>query len=99
MNLERLTTRAGFRAFSQGGAVYRGGRVPNGVVRGIKAVLDRNYEVYDDDQIARRVTVIAVLVAQVPVSERRDTIERDGQTWQVHQVLDDDGFERVLEVS
>lgn len=99
MNIERLTTRVGARAFSQGGATYQGAHVPGGVARGITAVLDRDYEVLQDDQLARRVTVIAVQVAQIPESARGDTIERDGRMWRVHQTLEDDGHERVLEVS
>jgi hypothetical protein len=99
MNIERLTTRAGFRAFAQGGAIYRGARVPNGQVVGVHAVLDRNYEVLDENQMPQRVTVMAVPVAQIPESVRGDTIERDGRVWQVYHVLDDDGFERVLQVT
>ncbi|MES1927537.1 hypothetical protein [Salinisphaera sp. T31B1] len=99
MNIERLTTRAGARAFSQGRAVYRGARVPGGVVHDITAVLDRSYEVFDEDGVARRVTVMAVQVSQVPSSERGDTIERDGRSWQVIHTLEDDGHDRVLEVT
>jgi len=101
MNIERMTAAAGQRAMSQGAATYAGPGVPGGSVSPITAVLDREYEVYEtDEQLPRRVTVIAVQVAQVPVThEGQDTITRGGKTWRVHQVLSDDGHERVLEVS
>jgi len=99
MNIERLTTRTGQRAFSQGGAVYRGARPSTSHIDDITAVLDRSYEVLDEDNIARRVTVIAVQVDQVPYSDNGDTIERAGRDWQVIQTLEDDGHERVLEVT
>lgn len=97
MNLERLATRAGFRVFNQGKAVYNGARV--GTVTGVEAVLDRNYEVFDEDGVSRRVTVMSVPVAQVPYSDNGDTIVRAGEYWQVTNTLDDDGHERVLQVT
>ena len=97
MNIERLTTRAGARAFTQGRAVYAGARV--GVVPGITAVLDRSYEVFDEDGVARRITVIAVQVSQVPHSDKGDTITRGDEFWQVTGTIEDDGVERVLQVT
>ena len=100
MKIERLATRAGMRVFSQGGAVYRGAGVPGGVKAGVRAVLDRNFEVYEEDQLARRTTVMSLLVSEVPrTHDGQDTIERDGRVWHVDATLDDDGYERVVEVS
>ncbi|WP_278369512.1 head-tail joining protein [Vreelandella titanicae] len=62
-------------------------------------VLDRGYEVYDQDQVAMHVTTISVLVADVATSRQGDTIAVPGRTWTVQQILEDDGFERRLWVS
>ncbi|WP_447956506.1 head-tail joining protein [Vreelandella sp. EE7] len=66
---------------------------------GIYVVLDTGYEVYDQDQVAMRVTTISVLVADVATSRQGDTIALPGRTWTVQQTLEDDGFERRLWVS
>ena len=70
-----------------------------GVVPGITAVLDRSYEVFDEDGVARRITVIAVQVSQVPHSDKGDTITRGDEFWQVTGTIEDDGVERVLQVT
>lgn len=62
-------------------------------------VLDRGYEVYDQDQVAMHVTTISVLVADVATSRQGDAIAVPGRTWTVQQILEDDGFERRLWVS
>lgn len=62
-------------------------------------VLDRGYEVYDQDQVAMHVTTISVLVADVATSRQGDTITLPGRTWTVQQIIEDDGFERRLWVS
>lgn len=62
-------------------------------------VLDRGYEVYDQDQVAMHVTTISVLVADVATSRQGDAISVPGRTWTVQQILEDDGFERRLWVS
>lgn len=98
MDIERLTAATGQRAISQGEATYRGPGVPGGEVTPITAVLDRNFQVLDEDQLERSINVMAVQVSQVPDSSAGDTIIRGGTTWRVGQMISDDGYERVLEV-
>lgn len=98
MNIERLTTNGAFRAFGADElATYSygaGGSVPN-----VRAVLDRDIEIYDEDQLPLRVTTISVPVKAVPKSQRGDSIVMDGRTWHVNRILDDDGYHRVIEVT
>lgn len=65
----------------------------------IMVVLERDFEVYDDNQIAMRVITISVLIADVAESRQGDTIATNGRTWTVQQVLTDDGHVRRLWVS
>lgn len=98
MDIERLTARVGQRVMSQGRATYEGAHVPGGVVAGITAVLDRDYELIDDDQMAIRVSVMSIEVAQVPTSTEGDVITRQGQRWHVGPTIEDDGHMRVVRV-
>ena len=65
----------------------------------VPVILDRDFEVYDEDQVAMRVTTISVQVSQVPTSRQSDSIALPGRTWTVQQILEDDGFIRRLWVS
>lgn len=65
----------------------------------LHAVVDKGFEVYDQDQVAMRVTTISVRVADVATSRQGDTIALPGRTWTVQQILEDDGYERRLWVS
>ncbi|MED5558304.1 MAG: hypothetical protein VYB70_08995 [Pseudomonadota bacterium] len=77
-------------------AAYQGSESSNPE---LYVVLDRGYEVYDQDQVAMHVTTISVLVTDVATSRQGDTIALPGRTWTVQQILEDDGFERRLWVS
>ncbi|MDN3525640.1 hypothetical protein QWY79_10225 [Halomonas sabkhae] len=67
---------------------------------GILVVIDRDWQVYDKDQLPMRVTTISVMSADVPQSEQGDQINvASDRTWTVQEVLEDDGHERRLWVS
>lgn len=66
---------------------------------GIELMIDRSHEVYDEDQVAMRITAVSVQVADVPTSRQGDTIATVGRVWTVQQVLEDDGHLRRLWVS
>lgn len=96
MDIERITTNAGFMVFTQHRADYHG---RDFTATKIQNILDRAYEVYDEGEtLPRQVTTIQVKVDDVPTSDIGDTIERDGKTWHVNEVLEDDGYERRIEV-
>ncbi|CAM9358905.1 unnamed protein product [Ectocarpus sp. 12 AP-2014] len=61
--------------------------------------LDLDYEVYDQDQLARRVRSILVPVERVPGSSQGDQIVTLNRTWMVEEILEDDGYWRRLWVS
>lgn len=65
----------------------------------ILVILDRDFEVQDEDQVAMRVVTISVMVADVATSRQGDTIVLPGRTWTVQQILEDDGHTRRLWVS
>lgn len=69
------------------------------VAKDIGHILDRSHEVYDENQLAQRVTAISVMVADVPTSRQGDTITTASRTWTVQQVLEDDGYLRRLYVT
>lgn len=67
---------------------------------GILAVIDRAWQVEDQDQLSMPITTISVMVADVPKSRQGDQVAMtSGETWTVQQVLEDDGHERRLWVS
>lgn len=66
---------------------------------GVLAIKDDSFEVYDQDQIAMRVTTISVQSADVPTSRQGDRIATPSRTWTVQETLDDDGHVRRLWVS
>ncbi|MGE4534658.1 head-tail joining protein [Halomonas sp.] len=65
----------------------------------VPVILDRDFEVMDEDQVAMRVTTISVQVIDVATSRQGDSIHLGGRTWTVQQILEDDGFIRRLWVS
>lgn len=65
----------------------------------IPVILDRDFEVMDEDQVAMRVTTISVQVSLVATSRQGDSIALPGRTWTVQQILEDDGHIRRLWVS
>lgn len=69
------------------------------IAQDIDHILDRDHEVYGEDQVAMRVTSISVLVSDVPTSRQGDTIATAARTWNVQQVLEDDGHLRRLYVT
>lgn len=62
-------------------------------------ILDRDFEVYDEDQVAMRVTSLSVEVAVVPSSRQGDSFVTADRTWTVQQILNDDGQLRRLWVT
>lgn len=62
-------------------------------------ILDRDFEVYDEDQVAMRVTSLTVEVTAVPSSRQGDSLTTADQTWTVQQILNDDGQLRRLWVT
>lgn len=66
---------------------------------GIALMIDRDFEVYNEDQVAMRVVTISVLVSDVPTSRQGDTIATTERAWTVQQILEDDGHMRRLWVS
>lgn len=67
---------------------------------GILVVIDRDWQVYDKDQLPMRVTTISVMIADVPESRQGDQIDvASDRVWTVQEVLEDDGHERRLWVS
>lgn len=66
---------------------------------GIDLHFDSSYVVYDENGLAQRVTAISVLVVDVPESRQGDRIALPGRTWEVQQILEDDGHVRRLYVS
>lgn len=99
MKLERMATNAAFRAFgTEDKATYHYGDGSTAVA-GVRAVLDRDFEVFDEDQLPLRVTTICIPVATIATSQRGDTIDMAGRTWHVNRILDDDGYERRIEVT
>ncbi|SDF72720.1 hypothetical protein SAMN05216571_101409 [Onishia taeanensis] len=65
---------------------------------GIMVVIDRDWTVYDQDQLPMSVNTISVMLADVPTSSREDTITIGEKTWKVWRILEDDGHVRRLEV-
>lgn len=65
----------------------------------IRVILDRDWEVHDQDQVAMRVTTVSVRVADVASSQQGDQIITADRTWTVQQTLEDDGHLRRLWVS
>ena len=79
-----------------GDCQYQGSGVTHTDVR---YALDVDFEVYDQDQVAMRVTTISVQISQVPSSKQGDQIITPSRTWTVQQTLEDDGYLRRLWVS
>lgn len=68
-------------------------------VNDVLAIKDNGFEVYDQDQVAMRVTTFSLQAVDVPTSRQGDQIITPSRTWTVQQILEDDGFERRLWVS
>lgn len=66
---------------------------------GLLAIKDDSFEVYDQEQVAMRVTTFSVQVADVATSRQGDMIMLPNRTWKVQQILEDDGRVRRLWVS
>lgn len=66
---------------------------------GIDVILEQGFEVYDEDQVAMRVTTISVLVDDIANSRQGDQVVMLNRTWTVQQPLEDDGHVRRLWVS
>jgi len=66
---------------------------------GVLAIKDDSFEVYDQDQVAMRVTTFSVQVTDVATSRQGDMIMQPNRTWKVQQILEDDGRVRRLWVS
>lgn len=61
--------------------------------------LDLSYEVYDQDQIAMRVTTVLLPADRVPETKQGDLIVTPTRTWKAQQVVEDDGQWRRVWVS
>lgn len=61
--------------------------------------LDLEYEVYDQDQLARRVRTVLLPVEHVPATAEGDQIVTPPRTWRVETILEDDGYWRRVWVS
>lgn len=70
-----------------------GGSVP------LMAVIQKDWEVMDDDQVAMRVTTVCIMARDVSKSRQGDQVITPGRTWTVQQILEDDGHVRRLWVS
>lgn len=66
---------------------------------GVLAIKDDSFEVYDQDQVAMRVTTFSVQVTDVATTRQGDMIMLPNRTWKVQQILEDDGRVRRLWVS
>lgn len=66
---------------------------------GIDYILDRDFDVQDENQVARYDTTISVLVSAVATSRQGDTIATPDRQWTVQELLEDDGRWRRLWVS
>lgn len=62
-------------------------------------IVEHGFEVYDENQVAMRVTTVSVLVADVLNSRQGDEIVTEKRTWRVQQTLEDDDHVRRLWVS
>lgn len=69
------------------------------IAEGIDHILDRDFEVQDENQVARYVTTISVLVSAVAKSRQGDTVATPDRQWKVQEILEDDGRWRRLWVS
>lgn len=66
---------------------------------GVLAIKDDSFEVYDQDQVAMRVTTFSVQVTDVATTRQGDMIMLPNRTWKVQKILEDDGRVRRLWVS
>lgn len=71
----------------------------DGVLAGVSHILDLDFEVMDEDQVAMRVTTVSVRVLDVARSRQGDKVVTPVRTWTVQQILEDDGHIRRLWVS
>ncbi len=65
----------------------------------VMAIKDDSFEVYDQDQVAMRVTTMSVQNRDVATSRQGDRIVTPSRTWIVQQILEDDGHVKRLWVS
>lgn len=80
---------------ADGTCTYRGATL----TEDIAYILEHDFEVYDDDQVAMRVTTVSVWSSEIGKTSMGDTIETPDRTWRVQQILEDDGHVRRLWVS
>ncbi|SHK53786.1 head-tail joining protein [Halomonas caseinilytica] len=66
---------------------------------GIPYMLDHDFEVDDENQVPMHVTTVSVQVSDVATSRQGDQIVTPSRTWDVQQILEDDGHMRRLWVS
>ncbi|MES3674606.1 hypothetical protein QC589_01480 [Halomonas elongata] len=66
---------------------------------GVRYMLDHDFEVYDENQVAMHVTTVSVHVNDVATSRQGDQIVTPSRSWTVQQILEDDGHLRRLWVS
>lgn len=71
----------------------------DGALPGVSHILDLDFEVMDEDQVAMRVTTVSVRVLDVARSRQGDKVVTPARTWTVQQILEDDGHIRRLWVS
>ncbi|MDT8895477.1 hypothetical protein RSO41_12505 [Halomonas sp. I1] len=67
--------------------------------QGVPHILEHDFEVQDDDQVAMHVTTVSVWVSDVATSRQGDKIITPSRTWTAQQILEDDGHMRRLWVS
>lgn len=84
------------RHLGDGPCTYQGSGF---VAQGAPHILDRDWEVYDENQVAMRVTTVSVWASSVPESRQGDQVITADRTWTVQQILEDDGYMRRLWVS
>ena len=68
------------------------------VIEGVPYVLDLDFEVLTEDQLAARIKTVLVPVSRVPESRYDDRLVTDERTWTCARTLEDDGQWRRIEV-
>ena len=62
-------------------------------------LLDRDYQIYDDNQLPQVITTISIPSNAIERSRAGDRFIVGGKEWKIHQTLEDDGHWRRLYVS
>lgn len=82
---------------TDGQGVYHEGAT---VLPNIPYLIDRDYQIYDDNQLPQVVTSLSIPSSTVIKSRAGDRFTAaDGKVWKIHQTLEDDGHWRRLYVS